>query len=123
MAGCTAISNHEMLCSHSWNGTVGIAPGTVLVGGLVSLPPLNLVLRGLQIAGSARPAPAAAAPEEYLDDGDEEVEKMAPPVDPKGLPRGAQRFSEKYSDDGNSSGRVRPPTPVMIPCNAPPAHP
>ncbi len=66
------------------------------------------VLGCAQIAGSARAAPAAEV-EEYLDDGDEQVEKMAPPVDPKGLPRGARRFSEKYSDDGNPSSRVRIP--------------
>lgn len=72
------------------------------------------VALGAQIAGSARAAPAAEA-EEHFDDGDEQVEKMAPPVDPKGLPRGARRFSEKYSDDGNSSSRVRIPAAAPIP--------
>ncbi|KAK9905979.1 hypothetical protein WJX75_010025 [Coccomyxa subellipsoidea] len=70
------------------------------------------------IAGSARAAPAAEA-EEYFDDGDEQVEKMAPPVNPKGLPRGARRFSEKYSDDGNSSSRVT--SPEQSPATAPAA--
>jgi hypothetical protein len=56
----------------------------------------------LQIAGSARAAPAAEA--ELYDDGGEQVAKIPSPVDPKGLPRGARRFSEKYS--GKDSPRV-----------------
>lgn len=62
---------------------------------------------GAQIAGSARAAPAAEA-EEYFHDGDERVEKIAPPIDPKGLPRGARRFSEKYQEADSSSTPVRP---------------
>lgn len=55
----------------------------------------------MQIAGSSRAAAPAAEAEYY--DGDEHVEKIPHPLDPKGVPRGARRFSEKYSDDDSSS--------------------
>ena len=52
---------------------------------------------GAQVSASPRPEPAVEVLE-GCDDSDEEVEKQAPATE--AAPKGARRFSEKYSSDG-----------------------
>lgn len=52
---------------------------------------------GAQVSASPRPEPAVEVLE-GCEDSDEEVEKQAPATE--AAPRGARRFSEKYSSDG-----------------------
>ena len=50
----------------------------------------------MQVAASARPEPLVDVHDTY-DGSDEEIERQAPATE--SAPRGARRFSEKYSDN------------------------
>ena len=61
---------------------------------------------GAQVSATPRPEPAVEVLE-GCEDSDEEVEKQAPATE--AAPRGARRFSEKYSSDGQAQASALRP--------------